>query len=69
LRRNFYRLILERRIQIPNQPCLSVAVPLEETMSSLGEAKAKEKQQAAGQLLIRRLVQQNIKYIKFQRST
>jgi hypothetical protein len=46
-----------------------VAVPLEETMSSLGEAKAKEKQQTAGQLLIRSLVQQNVKYIKFQRST
>jgi hypothetical protein len=46
-----------------------VALPLEETMSTLGEAKAKEKQQTAGQLLIRSLVQQKVKYIKFQLST
>jgi hypothetical protein len=32
-------------------------------MSTLGEAKAKEKQQTARQLLIRSLVQQNVKYI------
>jgi acetolactate synthase I/II/III large subunit len=32
-------------------------------MSTLGEAKAKEKQQTAGQLLIRSLVQQDVKYI------
>jgi hypothetical protein len=46
-----------------------VALPLEETMSTLGEAKTKEKQQTAGQLLIRSLVQQNVKYIPFERST
>jgi len=34
-----------------------VALPLEETMSTPGEAKAKEKPQTAGQLLIRSLVQ------------
>ena len=32
-------------------------------MSTLGEAKAREKQQTAGRLLIRGLVQQNVKYI------
>jgi acetolactate synthase-1/2/3 large subunit len=32
-------------------------------MSTLGEAKAREKQQTAGRLLIRSLVQQNVKYI------
>jgi len=46
-----------------------VALPQEETMSSLGEAKAKEKQQTAGQLLIPSLVHLNVKYMKFQRST
>jgi len=45
-----------------------VALPLEET-STLDEAKAKEKQQTAGQLVIRSLMQQNAKYTKFQRST
>jgi Thiamine pyrophosphate enzyme, N-terminal TPP binding domain len=40
-----------------------VALPLEETMSTLGEAKAKEKHETAGRLLIRSLVQQNVKYI------
>jgi hypothetical protein len=38
-------------------------------MSTPGEAKANEKQQTAGQLLIRSLVQQNVIYIPFQRST
>ena len=32
-------------------------------MSTLGEAKAREKQQTAGRLLIRSLVQQGVKYI------
>lgn len=32
-------------------------------MSTPGEAKAREKQQTAGRLLIRGLVQQNVKYI------
>jgi hypothetical protein len=45
-----------------------VALPLEEVMSTLGEAEAKEKQQTAGHLLIRSLVQQKVKYIQFQRS-
>jgi hypothetical protein len=45
-----------------------MALPPEETMSTLGEAKAKEKQQTAEQLLIRSLGQQNVKYIQFQRS-
>jgi acetolactate synthase I/II/III large subunit len=40
-----------------------VALPLEETMTTLGEAKAREKQQTAGRLLIRSLVRQGVKYI------
>jgi acetolactate synthase I/II/III large subunit len=32
-------------------------------MTTLGEAKAKEKQQTAGRLLIRSLVQQGVKHI------
>jgi hypothetical protein len=37
-------------------------------MGTLADAKKKQKQQTAGQLLIRSLLQRNIEYIQFQRS-